>query len=45
MVNVIAFILTKRDGSTTPAAVAIRSDLNVSPRELAATADPPALIS
>jgi len=45
VVNVIAFILTKRDGSTAPAAVAIRSDLNVSPRELAATADPPALIS
>ncbi|MFF2128695.1 proline--tRNA ligase [Streptomyces olivochromogenes] len=36
VVNVIAFALTRPDGSTAPAAVAIRSDLHVSPRKLAA---------
>ncbi|MFB7273549.1 proline--tRNA ligase [Streptomyces sp. NPDC056244] len=36
VVNVIAFALTTHDGSTIPAAVAIRSDLQVSPRKLAA---------
>lgn len=36
VVNVIAFALTHPDGATTPAAVAIRSDLQVSPRKLAA---------
>ncbi|MEV7085924.1 aminoacyl--tRNA ligase-related protein [Streptomyces sp. NPDC093085] len=36
VVNVIAFALTSPDGSTTPAAVAIRSDLQVSPRKVAA---------
>ncbi|MEU0038276.1 aminoacyl--tRNA ligase-related protein [Streptomyces sp. NPDC006333] len=36
VVNVIAFALTQPDGSTLPAAVAIRSDLHVSPRKLAA---------
>ncbi|MFF5567704.1 proline--tRNA ligase [Streptomyces sp. NPDC012623] len=36
VVNVIAFALTAHDGSTNPAAVAIRSDLQVSPRKLAA---------
>lgn len=36
VVNVIAFALTTHDGTTTPAAVAIRSDLQVSPRKLAA---------
>ncbi|MEU8889863.1 aminoacyl--tRNA ligase-related protein [Streptomyces sp. NPDC048442] len=36
VVNVIAFTLTTVDGTSTPAAVAIRSDLHVSPRKLAA---------
>jgi prolyl-tRNA synthetase len=36
IVNVIAFALTAHDGTTTPAAVVIRSDLQVSPRKLAA---------
>lgn len=36
VVNVIAFALTAHDGTTTPAAVAIRSDLQVSARKLAA---------
>ncbi|WP_086796931.1 proline--tRNA ligase [Streptomyces caniscabiei] len=36
VVNVIAFTLTRPDGSTAPAAVAIRADLHVSPRKLAA---------
>ncbi|MDX3854293.1 proline--tRNA ligase [Streptomyces sp. AK02-01A] len=36
VVNVIAFALTAHDGSTAPATVAIRSDLQVSPRKLAA---------
>ncbi|MFD8963478.1 proline--tRNA ligase [Streptomyces sp. NPDC059568] len=36
VVNVIAFALTADDGTTAPAAVAIRSDLQVSPRKLAA---------
>ncbi|MFC4035772.1 proline--tRNA ligase [Streptomyces polygonati] len=36
VVNVIAFALTAHDGTTTPAAVVIRSDLQVSPRKLAA---------
>jgi prolyl-tRNA synthetase len=36
VVNVIAFSLTAPDGTSTPAAVAIRSDLQVSPRKLAA---------
>lgn len=35
VVNTIAFTLTHPDGATTPAAVAIRSDLTVSPRKLA----------
>ncbi|MFE7133542.1 proline--tRNA ligase [Streptomyces sp. NPDC057638] len=35
VVNTIAFTLTRPDGTTTPAAVAIRSDLTVSPRKLA----------
>ncbi|MFE4826703.1 proline--tRNA ligase [Streptomyces sp. NPDC056672] len=36
VVNVIAFALTAHDGSNVPVAVAIRSDLQVSPRKLAA---------
>ncbi|MFD7505401.1 proline--tRNA ligase [Streptomyces sp. NPDC059850] len=36
IVNVITFALTAHDGASAPAAVAIRSDLRVSPRKLAA---------